>query len=92
MSGGWWLRARIGVYLLLSFRERELEELECGEAEMVERSEESRGDGDGEGVRIAKLSDFISGGFDGQANKQAWCLVTLDKSIEPRGIGTLESG
>ena len=33
----------IGVYLLLGFRECELEELECGEAEIVERSEESRG-------------------------------------------------
>ena len=48
--------------------------------------------GDGEGVRIVKLRVFISEGLDGQANKQAWCLVTLDKSIEPRGIGTLESG
>ena len=33
----------IGVYLLLGFRECELEELECGESGMVEKSEESRG-------------------------------------------------
>lgn len=59
---------------------------------MVERSERVEVLSDGEGVRIVKLSDFISGGSFGQANKQAWCLVTLDKSIEPRGIGTLESG
>ena len=50
---------------------------------MAERSEESRGLGNGEGVRIVKLRDFISGGSR-WTSKQAWCLVTLDKSIEPR--------
>ena len=36
------MKVRIGVYPLLGFRECELEELECGEAVMVEKSEESR--------------------------------------------------
>ena len=46
------------------------------------------GDGEGGGVRIVKLSDFISGGSR-WTSKQT---ILVHKSIEPRGIGTLESG
>ena len=51
------MRVRIGVYLFLGFRECELEEPRwLREVKRVEFLS------DGEGVRIVRLRDFLSGG------------------------------